>query len=184
MLGFSAGCSVVDGAILGGLGLLVGRGLRRRRRDLFYLTGLRNGQIALAVGRYSVKDLAVIEKMLSPGGHLVEIIPEGIEPAPDPNIHGVRLTSGLVCEPSSLPFRPATFDAIVLVDWEWVEVLISLLKPSGVLSLAQNAGRGFSPVATRRRQLSDAGLEVIDSPGVSLSYVVNARRPINSEAAR
>ena len=184
MPGISVGWRIVAGAALVGVGVLLGRGLGWRRRDLLYLTGLRNGQTALAVGPSSVANLAAMARMLSPDGHLVEIILDDMQPVADRNADGVRLTSRLVCEPSRAPFRQETFDAIVLVDPRWVEALIPLLRPAGVLSLVQIAGRGFRPAANRRNQLSEAGLEIIDSPGSSFSYVINARRPIETEVAR
>ena len=183
MPGISVGWRIVAGAILVGLGVLFGRGLGRRRRDLVYLTGLRNGHRTLAVGLSDPADLAAMERMLSPDGHLVEITLESTRPAVYRDAGDGALASKLVCEPARSPFRPETFDAIVLSDPRWVEALVPLLRPAGVLSLVQVVGRGFRPAATRRHQLSKAGLEVIDSPGMGFSYVVNARRPIQSKAA-
>lgn len=181
MPGVSVGWRIVAGAILVGLGILFGRRLGRRR-DLFYLTGLRNGHTALVVGPTDAAELAAMERMLSPDGHLVEITLESMRAAVDREGGDGALVSRLGCEPDRSPFRPETFDAVVLADPRWVETLIPLLKPAGVLSLIQAAGPGFRPAANRRRQLSEAGLEVIDSPGMGLSYVVNARRPIRTEA--
>ena len=81
MPGISVGWRIVAGAILVGLGVLFGRGLGRRRRDLVYLTGLRNGHRTLAVGPSDPADLAAMERMLSPDGHLVEITLESTRPA-------------------------------------------------------------------------------------------------------
>ena len=184
MPGISVGWRIVAGAVLVGLGVLFGRWLGWRRRDLVYLTGLRNGHRALAVGSGNIADLAAMERMLSPDGHLVQIAPEGKRPAVDRSADNGRVASSLVCEPSRAPFRPETFDAIILGDPRWVDVLVPLLRPAGVLSLVQAAGRGFRQAANRRHQLSEAGLEVIDSPGTGFSYVVNARRPIKTDAAR
>lgn len=184
MPGISVGWRIVAGTVFVGLAVLLGQLLGRRRRDLAYLTGLRNGHIALAVGPSNSADLEAMERMLSPDGHLVQIALEGMRPAADRATGRVGLGSEVVCEPSRAPFRPETFDAVILVDPGWVGVLVPLLKPSGVLSLVQAAGRGFGLAANRRRQLSEAGLEVIDSPAVGFSYVVNARRPIETEAAR
>ena len=184
MTGVSVGWRIVAVTVFVGLGVLFGRLLGRRRRDLFNVTGLRNGHIALAVGPSNSADLAALERMLSPDGHLVQIALEGMRPAVDRATGRVRHGSELVCEPSRAPFLPETFDAVILGDPRWVGVLVPLLKPAGVLSLVQAAGRGFGLAANRRRQLSEAGLEIIDSPAVGFSYVVNARRPIQTEAAR
>lgn len=181
MPGVSVAWRIVAGAILVGLGILFGRRLGRRR-DLLYLTGLRNGHTALAFGHTGAADLAAIQRLLAPDGLLVEIALEATGPVVDRSLGGGRPVTRLVCEPARLPFGPERFDAIILGDPRWVRVLVPLLKPAGVLSLIQVAGRGFRPAASRRRQLSEAGLEVIDSPGMGLSYVVNARRPIRTEA--
>ncbi len=177
------GWRIAAGTVLFGLAFLFGRALGRRRGDLVHLTGLRNGHKALAVGPNDTADLEAMERMLSPDGQLVQITLEGIGPAVDRSEGAGRGATRSICEPSKLPFGPETFDAIILGDPAWIDVLVPLLRPAGVLSLIQAGGRGFGQAAHRRRQLSDAGLEVIDSPGMGLSYVVNARRPIQSEPA-
>ncbi len=97
---------------------------------------------------------------------------------------GSKSASRLVCETAKLPFREGMFDAIALFDCTHLERLISLLKPAGVISLIQTAGPGFRPTAWRKRQLEQAGLEVIDTPGRPFAYVINARRPIYATGAR
>ena len=126
-------------------------------------------------------ELAAMERMLSPDGQLVQITLEGIAPAVDRSEGAGRGATRSICEPSKLPFRPETFDAIILGDSGRIDELAPLLKPAGVLSLIQAGGRGLGQAAHRRSQLSEAGLEVIDSPGMGFSYVINARRPIQSE---
>ena len=173
---------IVTGTVQQALAFLFGRAWGRRD-DLVHLTGLRNGHKALAVGPSNSADLEAMERMLSPDGHLVHITSEGLGPAVERSESAGRGASRLVCKPSEAPFRPETFDAIIVGDPGRIDVLVPLLKPAGVLSLVQAGGRGFGRAAHRRSQLSDAGLEVIDSPGMGFSYVVNARRPIESGPA-